>query len=374
MIRDKVLQKARRIVIKIGSGVLTKTDDLDRAALNTISDQICRLIDQDREILLVSSGAMAVGVKKLNLKTRPEELPSRQAAAAVGQAGLIMEYEKAFRKNSKAVAQILLSGDGLNQRSRWLNARNTLKQLLMWQVVPVINENDTVTVEEIKFGDNDNLSAVIALLMDAELLINLTDIDGLHSNDPRVDPQAVLLPEIKTITRKIENLASGIPGALGMGGMLGKIKAARKVTRAGIPMLIANGKKPDILLDIFAGVPTGTFFIPQNKKMSNRKCWIGLTLKPKGIIYLDQGAATAVSSDGKSLLPAGITRVEGEFKIGDPVRCMDSHNEVVGAGLVNYSSADIRTIMGHKSNEIKAVLGYKPYDEVIHRDNLTIIS
>jgi glutamate 5-kinase len=362
----------RRAVVKVGSNVLTKDNGLNLEAVESVSRQICELIDRGVEVLLVSSGAMAAGIRKLGLPRRPDEIPRRQAVAAVGQPGLMMEYEKAFEQYGKKVAQLLLTNDGLSNRRRYLNARNTLYTLLSWKVVPIINENDTVSVEEIKFGDNDNLSAMITLLTDADILINLTDIDGLYTKDPRTCPDAELIPAVTDINRGIERFASDIPGALGTGGMLSKIRAARKVTTAGIPMIIAKGEKPDILLNLFAGKSHGTFFVPKKEKLRNRKCWIGFNLKPKGLLYLDDGAANAILKRGKSLLPSGIVRVEGEFGVGAPVEFKNGNSEILGTGLVNYSAADIRKIMGLQSAQIKERLGHKPYDEVIHRDNLAI--
>ncbi|QTA79859.1 Glutamate 5-kinase [Desulfonema limicola] len=371
-IRQTCFKSAKRVVVKIGSNVLTKDNGLNLEVVSSISRQICQLIDSGLELVFVSSGAMAAGLKKIGLPRRPDEIPKRQAVAAVGQAGLIMEYEKAFEQYGKKVAQILLTGDGLHQRKRYLNARNTLNTLLDWKIVPVINENDTVSVEEIKFGDNDNLSAMIALLMDADLLINLTDIDGLYNKDPRKNQDAELISFVSSIRKDIEKFASDIPGTLGTGGMLTKIKAARKVNTAGIPMIIAKGSKKDILLRLFAGEEHGTFFVPKKQKMANRKCWIGFTVKPKGMISIDDGAARAILNNGKSLLPIGITNVEGEFGIGSPVEFKNGTGDVLGTGLVNYNSAEIRKIMGLKTSEIKECLGEKPYDEVIHRDNLSI--
>ncbi|MCP4107886.1 MAG: glutamate 5-kinase [Desulfobacteraceae bacterium] len=366
------VDSVKRVVVKVGSNVLTQADGLNLKAVRSLSSQICYLIDQGMEILFVSSGAMAAGIKKLGLPGRPDEIPERQAVAAVGQAGLMMEYEKAFKQHDKKVAQILLTGDGLHNRKRYLNARNTFHTLLSWKVVPIINENDTVSVEEIKFGDNDNLAAMITLLMNADILISLTDIEGLYTKDPRTNPDAELIPVVSAIRKDIEKLAGDIPGELGTGGMLSKIKAARKVTTAGVPMIIAKGEYPDILIKLFSGEEHGTFFVPKKEKMANRKRWIGFTAKPKGLIRIDDGAAAAVLKRGKSLLPSGITGVEGEFGVGAPVEFKNGDNEVLGTGLVNYSSTDIRKIMGLKSGEIADHLGCKPYDEVIHRDNLTI--
>jgi glutamate 5-kinase len=363
---------ARRVVVKVGSNVLTEDQGLNLKAIRSISGQICGLIDGGREVILVSSGAMASGVKKVGLDKRPDEIPKRQAVAAVGQAGLIMEYEKAFARDHKKVAQILLTGDDLNNRQRYLNARNAILMLLSWHVVPIVNENDTVMIEEIQFGDNDNLAAMITLLLDADILINLTDIDGLYTKDPRANPDASLIPVVSTISKDIIRFAGEIPGALGTGGMLSKIKAARKVTAAGIPMVIANGNRPDILKKLFSDQEPGTFFVPKTKKLKSRKCWIAFTLKPKGVLMVDDGAAAAIMKRGKSLLPSGIVGVEGDFGVGAPVEFKKGDREILGTGLVNYSSTDIRKIMGLKSSQIKERLGYKLYDDVIHRDNLAI--
>ena len=239
-------------------------------------------------------------------------------------------------------------------------------------MVPIINENDTVWVEEIKLGDNDNLAAMITLLMDADVLINLTDIDGLYTKDPRTCPEAELISTISTISKETEKLAGDIPGALGTGGMISKIKAARKVNSAGVPMVIAGGDLPNILLKLFAGQKHGTYFIPKKQKLASRKCWIAFSLKPKGIIKIDDGAVKALLENGKSLLPSGIIAVQDDFGVGAPVEFQNRNNETLGIGLVNYSSTEIQKIMGLKSNHIKQVLGHKSYDEVIHRDNLAI--
>jgi glutamate 5-kinase len=370
--RKSIFNSAKRIVVKVGSNVLTEDQGLNLKAIRSVSRQICRLIDGGREVILVSSGAMASGVKKLGLDKRPDEIPKRQAVAAVGQAGLIMEYEKAFARDHKQVAQILLTGDDLNNRKRYLNARNAILMLLAWHVVPIVNENDTVMTQEIQFGDNDNLAAMITLLMDADILINLTDIDGLYTKDPRTNPDAALIPVVSTMGKDIIKFAGDIPGPLGTGGMLSKIKAAAKVTASGIPMVIANGGKRDILKKLFSAKEPGTFFVPKKKKLKSRKCWIAFTLKPKGVLTIDDGAAAAIMNRGKSLLPSGIVSVEGEFDVGAPVEFRKGDHEILGTGLVNYSSTDIRKIMGLKSDQIKKCLGYKLYDDVIHRDNLAI--
>lgn len=370
--RKKKSSAIRRAVVKVGSNVLTAQAGLNIDAISSISSQICRLLDQGIQIILVSSGAMASGMKKMGFPKRPEAIPKRQAISAIGQAGLIREWEKAFARFDRKVAQILLTSDDLVSRKRYLNARNTMNTLLEWQVVPIINENDTIMVEEIKLGDNDNLAAMISLLLDADILINLTDIDGLYDKDPRVCPDARLISRVATYSRSIEKYAGDIPGALGTGGMLSKIKAARKVTASGIPMVIAKGYRPDILMRLAAGEPHGTFFVPREQKLTRKKCWIGYTVNPQGTLKVDAGAARALMNNGKSLLPSGIVDVQGQFPVGAAVAVITEERQLIGNGLVNYSAEEILTIMGLKTSQIKARLGQKTYDEVIHRDNLVI--
>ncbi|MDJ0810384.1 MAG: glutamate 5-kinase [Desulfobacterales bacterium] len=364
----------RRIVVKVGSNVLTCAQGLNLPVIDALSKEIRQLENDGQEVILVSSGAMAAGVRKMAINKRPEAIPARQAVAAVGQAGLILTWEKALARYGKKVAQMLLTAEDMTSRKRYLNARNTLNTLLDWGVLPIINENDTIMVDEIRFGDNDNLAAVITLLMDADILINLTDIDGLYDRDPRTHADAELIPSIETIGREIERYAGDIPGALGTGGMLSKIKAARKVTAAGIPMIIANGKTDGVLAAIFRGQPRGTFFRPKTERLSSRKCWLAFSLKPKGVIRIDKGAARALTTGGKSLLPSGIVGVNGHFSVGDPVQFAGPDDQVLGNGLVNYSAGDIEKIKGLRTSEISSCLGEKPYDEVIHRDNLVLTS
>ncbi len=368
----KSITSSKRVVVKIGSNVLTEDQGLNLKVMGSISRQISLLMDKGTEVILVSSGAMASGLRKIGLREKPDEIPKRQAVSAVGQAGLIMEYEKAFEKFDKKVAQILLTSEDLSNRKRYLNARNTIYTLLSWKIVPIINENDTVAVEDIKFGDNDNLAAMIAILMDADVLVTLTDIEGLYTKDPRSNPDAELIPVVNTIRKSIEKMAGSMPGTLGTGGMLTKIKAAKKVTAAGIPMIIAKGEKPGILSRLFEGEAHGTFFVPGKERLSRKKCWIAFSLKPRGSIIIDDGAVNAIVEKGKSLLPGGIIRVKGEFGEGSPVEFSNADNEVIGVGLVNYSASDIKKIMGLKTSLIKEKLGHKPYDEVIHRDNLAL--
>ncbi len=370
--RAAIFTHAKRVVVKIGSGVLTLNHGLNTDVIEETSKQIHQLRDNGIEVIIISSGAIACGVKKIGLERRPDGIPARQAAAAVGQAGLILAWEQAFSRFDSKVAQLLLTREDLSHRRRYLNARNTLNQLLAWKIIPIINENDTVVFEEIKLGDNDNLAAMITLLMDADIMINLTDIDGLYDKDPRVHDDARLLSSVRAITSEMEDSAGGIPGNLGTGGMLSKVKAAKKLSRAGIPMIIAGGLNPDIITDIVSGKDKGTFFIPGSKRLNSRKCWIAFNLKSQGSIIVDKGAEDALVKKGKSLLPIGITSVVDDFSMGSPVDICSSGGMVLGRGLVNYSSSEIRKIMGLKSDKILQVLGSKPFDDVIHRDNLTI--
>jgi glutamate 5-kinase len=363
---------ARRVVVKLGSNVITATNSLNLDVIESISHQICTLMDRGIEVILVSSGAMAAGLRKMEMEKRPEEIPKRQAISAIGQSGVMNAYEKSFARCDKKVAQILLTAEDLNNRKRYLNARNALNTLIDWQVVPIINENDTIMVEEIKLGDNDNLAAMITLLMDADFLFILTDIDGLYNKDPRQYPEAKLISTVTDFKKEIEAFASEIPGTLGTGGMLSKIQAARKVTSAGIPMIVARGDISDILLNLFAGKSHGTYFVASEKKMASRKCWIAHTLAPKGSIVIDDGAVHAVRQNGKSLLPIGVIAVEGDFEEGAAVSFKTTADKIIGTGLVNYRSFDIDLIKGLRTSQIEACLGSRHYDEIIHRDNLVL--
>ncbi|SMC94354.1 glutamate 5-kinase [Desulfocicer vacuolatum DSM 3385] len=372
-VRQSTLENSRRIVIKVGSGVLSLDHGLNLKLIESLSHAIGNLTTQGTQVILISSGALACGVKKIGFQQKPDDVKGRQAASAVGQAGLILAYENAFETVGCKVAQLLLTRDDLANRRRYLNARNTINTLLDWRIVPIINENDTIVTEEMKLGGNDNLGAMITLLMDADLMINLTDTDGLYDKDPREHADARLIPMVTKITRKMEKAAAGAPGTLGTGGMLTKLQAAKRLARAGIPMIIAPGRKSDILLRIFRGEPDGTYFVPGKKRLNSRKCWIAYSLKPQGEIHLDKGATRAILSRGKSILPIGITSVNGTFSKGASVEIKSDTNQTLGKGLVNYSSEDVTCIMGHRSDTICNVLQLsRPYAEVIHRDNLAI--
>lgn len=366
------LGPVKRIIVKVGSGVLTREHSLNIDIIDRLARQICRLYEQGVQVILVSSGAMAAGVTKLGLAKRPAETPKRQAVSAIGQADLIKEWEKAAEKYGRKVAQVLLTRGDLCDRIRYLNARNTINTLLSWDVLPIINENDTVAVKSLQFGDNDNLGAMITLLLDADLMINLTDIGGLFDKDPRIHDDARLLSVVENPGKQVEALAGKIAGPLGTGGMRTKITAARKLTSAGIPKIIACGLEPDILQKIFDNTYTGTYFVPKKERLNSRKKWIGLTLQAKGRITIDAGAQTAVVNKGKSLLPSGIVRVDEYFEVGDPVEFINEDKELLGMGLVNYNASDILRIMGCQTSQIKERLGFRSYDEVIHRDNLVI--
>ena len=369
---EQFLNHAKRVVVKIGSNVITAKNGLDLDVIDAICDQISTLMDRGIEVIVVSSGAQAAGLRKMGMTARPSEMPKRQAIAAIGQGGLMMAYENSFALRDKKVAQILLTAEDLNNRKRYLNARNTLNTLIEWKVLPIINENDTVMVEEIKLGDNDNLSAMIALLMDADFLFILTDIEGLYDKDPRQAADAKLISKVSSFNKEIEAYAGHIPGTLGTGGMLSKIKAAKKVTSAGIPMIVAKGNTKNVLLRLFQGERLGTYFVPKNKKLASRKCWIAHTLAPKGSLVIDDGAVRAVRENGKSLLPIGVVRVEGEFEQGAPVAFKTVKNEIIGIGLANYRSSDVELIKGLKTSQIEACLGSKYYDEIIHRNNMVL--
>ncbi|MFC1866626.1 glutamate 5-kinase [Thermodesulfobacteriota bacterium] len=370
--RIDLLKPVKRVVVKAGSGVLTGKNGLNSRVINNLTNDICSLREGGIEVVLVSSGAIASGLKKIGLKRRPVSVSKQQATAAVGQSSLMMAYEKAFGRHGQVVAQILITRDDLNNRRRYLNARNTVFRLLAWKIVPVINENDTVVVDEIKFGDNDNLSAMVTNMTESHLLINLTDIDGLFDKDPRTHKDARLISVVEKMGREVMRYANSIPGFLGTGGMASKIKAARKATIGGIPVIIANGRRQGVLGDIFEGKNIGTLFVPQDTTICGRKQWIAFTKSQKGKIVIDQGAGEALKKRGKSLLPSGIKEVMGNFSLGDSVVLLDESNREIAVGMVNYQSGDIKKIMGLKSTEIESRLGYKHDDEVIHRDNLVI--
>ncbi len=373
-IRKNIVKNVKRIVIKIGSGVLT-TDKgkIDETIIKKIVLQTSMLVKKGCEVLIVSSGAIAAGKTELNIKKVLTDIPSKQAAAAVGQSRLIGFYEKYFKKEKQKTAQVLLTHDDLSNRCRYLNARNALMTLLSFHVIPVINENDMVAVQEIKFGDNDTLSALVAHLVDADLLVILSHVDGLFTGDPAKDKKATLIPFVEKITPDLQKIAgkSSSPGSVG--GMLTKLKAAKIAADSGIGTIIVNGIINDIITRVFKGENIGTLFLASQDKLTRRKHWIVHTLKIKGKLILDDGAKKAIVKRGKSLLPSGIYGVIGNFDSGDSVSCMDSKENEFCRGLVNYNSGDLKKIMGKHTSKIEKLLGFKVYDEVIHRDNLVIL-
>jgi glutamate 5-kinase len=364
-----------RIVIKIGSNILTgRTGGLDSRRIGIIAGEVSAVCAEGHEIVIVSSGAVAAGMKKLGLKEKPKDIRLKQAAAAVGQSSLMWAYEKSFEESRKKVAQILLTREDFSDKIRYLNSRNTLVTLLSYGIIPVINENDAVATDEIKFGDNDRLAALVSGLIDADRLIILSDVAGLYPADPGKAPGMSVISLVEEITPELEAMAGGAGSAVGTGGMYSKILAAKKAMSYGIRVNIISGKKKGLLRALMNGIAQGTEFRPRMKKISSKKGWIAYAVKPKGSLVMDNGAAMAIQKSGKSLLPTGIVRVEGVFDIGDAVYCTDAAGKRIAKGIVNYSSQDVEKIRGKKTSEIEGILGYKYSDEVIHRDNLVVLT
>ncbi|MEO8935733.1 MAG: glutamate 5-kinase [Burkholderiaceae bacterium] len=365
------LQAAKRIVVKVGSTLVT--DDgrgLDRAAIARWAAQLAALRAMKKEVVLVSSGAIAEGIKRLGWIKRPTAMHELQAAAAVGQMGLVQAYESGFAAHGIGTAQVLLTHADLADRSRYLNARSTLLTLLGLAIVPIINENDTVVTDEIKFGDNDTLGALVANLIDADALVILTDQAGLYSADPRSDPGAHLIAEGRAGDPALEAMAGGAGSAIGRGGMFTKILAARRAASSGAHTLIASGREPDVLVRLARGEAIGTQLVAPLGRLSARKQWMADHLQVAGRLLLDAGAAIALASGGRSLLPIGVTAVEGSFSRGDVVACIGPSGSEIARGIVNYASGDARRIAGHPSGEIEMLLGFVDEPELIHRTNL----
>jgi len=373
-IRRETVKRTKRVVIKVGSAVLTlQSGGLNEEAFTRLSLAVSNLLRRGVEVAVVTSGAVAAGMGKLGLTERPKSIPEKQAAAAAGQSSLMGRYEKVFAAHNLNVAQVLLTHEDLSSRHRYLNARNTLFTLLSYGVIPIINENDTVVVDEIKFGDNDNLSALVAGLIDADLLLILTDTEGLYDKDPRSHADARLIPLVEKIDSHIEHMAGGVGTSIATGGMITKVQAARKASSVGIPTIIVSGRDMSNIDRVFASEKVGTLFLSQSEKLTSRKHWIATVLKPKGAIIVDDGARDALISKGKSLLPTGIVGVEGDFGIGDAVLLEDKGGKKFAQGLTGYTHVEILLIMGHRSSRIEEILGYKYCDEVIHRDDLVVI-
>ncbi|MDR5709558.1 MAG: glutamate 5-kinase [Armatimonadota bacterium] len=359
----------RRIVVKVGSALIA---DPASSTIPRLAGELAELRRGGREVVVVSSGAVALGTARLKLPARPLSIPAKQAAAAVGQPLLMQAWAEAFARHGLVAAQVLLTAFDLADRSRFLNARHTVETLLRWGAVPVVNENDTVAVEELKFGDNDHLSVLLATLVGADLLLVLSDVEALYDRDPRTCPDARPIRRVDRVDRELLARAGAEPGEVGTGGMRSKLLAAEKALAAGIPMWLLPGHSPHAIREALSGAPVGTLFWSARRRYSGRKLWLYQLPRPAGELLLDAGAARALREEGASLLPAGIRGVRGEFGVGDPVRCLDPEGRLVGVGLVNYSSSEIERIKGAHTREIETRLGYKHSDEVIHRDHFVL--
>ncbi|MBI5374820.1 MAG: glutamate 5-kinase [Candidatus Schekmanbacteria bacterium] len=367
------VENIKRIVVKIGSAVIADADKgLNSRRILALVEEIIKLKEKKYEFVLVTSGAIAAGKAKLQLGGRPFSLQEKQAAAAVGQCTLIRTYERVFEQAGIVVGQILLTHDDLSSRKRYLNAINTIHALLNCGAVPVINENDTVSVDEIKFGDNDFLAAAVSSMIETDLLVLLTDVDGIE--DRRQPAERNIIRVADAANPAIYQMIDSTTGSLGTGGMISKVQAARKAAHSGVATLIANGKRKNAITDFLAGEEIGTVFLPKIERLKRRKHWIGFTVKSRGKIIVDSGAREALTDKGKSLLPSGIIAIEGSFSVGDSVLLVDGNGNSFAKGLVNYNSIELAKIKGKKTADIIHILGKKDYDEAIHRDNLVIIS
>ena len=369
------LKDVKRIVIKVGSSTITYGNGKRNfSRIDRLAREIADLANQGKEIILVSSGAVAVGVDRLGLAAKPKTIPGKQAAAAVGQGVLMHTYEKIFAEYGQIVAQVLLTRMDSVDRHRYTNSRNTFLALLEHKVIPIVNENDVVAIDELKIGDNDNLSALVAGIIDADLLIILSDIDGLYTANPQNDPNAKLVPEVTDITPEIEASAGDAGSKVGTGGMFTKIQAAKMATSSGINMVIASGEEKDAISRILDGEEIGTLFVSRENRLQFRKRWLAFGARIAGKIVVDDGCAKAVrKAGGCSILPAGITDVEGEFEEGNTISVVNKTGHELARGLANYSSEELDMIKGAKTSEIENILGHKHFDEVIHRDDLVIL-
>jgi glutamate 5-kinase len=372
-VRQDVIAEAHTLVVKVGTNVLAGADGtLDQGRIQGLADGVQRVRQAGKKVALVSSGAIGAGVGRLGLGKRPTDLRHLQACAAVGQSFLMRAYEECLSRSGIPTAQILLTAGDFDNRTRYLNARNTIHTLLEWGCLPIINENDTVSVAEIRFGDNDHLAAMVTNLLRAPVLILLTNVAGLYSTDPKVDPDAKVVTTVPYIDAEVLGMAGGSRSALGSGGMRSKLRAARLATAAGESVIIADGSTPGILDQIMAGEAVGTLFLPHGSCLQSKKRWLGFTARPKGKIVTDAGARAAVQNQGRSLLPIGVVGVSGGFHKGDVVALCDPEGHEFARGLSNYSADDARKICGLRSEQVAEVLGSLPYEEVVHRDNLVV--
>ncbi len=369
----EIFLSGNRIVIKIGTNLLAdRAKGINRDRIETIAKSVSFLQSRGKQVAIVTSGAIGAGMLLLGMKERPRAIPEKQAAAAIGQPILMEAYESAFRKHDCTIAQILLTKDDFVNRARYNNTKNTFSALFEKRVVPVVNENDTVAVEEIKLGDNDNLSALVANLIQADILIILSDVDGLFSDDPSKNPNAELIPLVEKLSPDIEKLAKKHRSELSTGGMITKIQAAKQCISAGIAVMIANGTTPGILDEIFSGNISGTLFLPVKNRLNVRKKWIGFVSDSKGTVVVDDGAKSALLKRQTSLLPSGVLEVRGEFKTDDTISVVDTGGIEIARGVAGFTSSDLNTIKGKKTSEIQKILNRKSGDEVIHRNNLVL--
>jgi glutamate 5-kinase len=373
-VRQEVMATAHTLVVKVGTNVLAGPDGtLDRERIQALADGVQRIRATGKKVALVSSGAIGAGVGRLALGKRPTDLRHLQACAAVGQSFLMRAYEECLSRHGTPTAQVLLTAGDFDSRTRYLNARNTILTLLEWGCLPIINENDTVSIAEIRFGDNDHLAAMVTNLLRAPLLILLTNVDGLYTADPRTDRAARVLTTVPFIDPGVLGMAGSSKSVLGSGGMRSKLRAARLATAAGESVIMANGAVPGILDRLMAGEPVGTLFLPHGSSLDSKKRWVGFTARPKGKLVTDAGAREAVQHRGRSLLPIGVIGVSGKFHKGDVVSLCDAAGDEFARGLTNYSSDDAAKICGLRTEQIAEVLGILPYEEVVHRDNLVVI-
>lgn len=371
----EALKKAKRIVIKVGTSTITYANGKRNfSQIDRLAREISDLQNQGKEMILVTSGAVAVGVDRMGLPGKPKTIPGKQAAAAVGQGVLMHTYEKFFADYGQIVAQVLITKTEAIDRHRYTNTRNTFMELMRQRVIPIVNENDVVALDELKIGDNDNMSALVAGIVDADLVIILSDVDGLYTANPQTHPDAVIVPEVAEITPEIEASAGGVGSARGTGGMATKIQAAKAATSSGIHLVIASGTEKNAITRVLQGEELGTLFVSRENRLQFRKRWLAFGAKIAGSIVVDDGCAKAIrKAGGCSILPAGVFAVQGEFLPGSTVSVIDKDAHELARGLVHYSSAELEQIKGCNSSEIANILGHKNFDEVIHRDNLVIL-
>ncbi len=372
--KKSILRRARRVVVKVGSQVLSSREGIEEPRLRGLVRELAQLHERKKEVVVVSSGAVAAGMTRLGRKQRPETIPEKQALAAVGQIKLMALYERHFSKFDKSVAQVLLTHEDLANRQRYINAKHTFAMLIESSIIPIVNENDTVAVEEMKFGDNDHLSALVATLLGADLLVILSDVRGVFDRDPRVHHDAELIPlieDVKAVKRRIGGESRSL---FGTGGIATKIAAAEEAAAGGIPTIITSGLEPGAIEKVFdAELEVGTLILPEANPLTQRKHWIAYNLKPAGDVTVDAGAQDALARQGKSLLPSDLKEIRGAFGVGECVRCLDLQGREFARGLVNYSALELNRIKGLHTSKIEKALGYKGCDEVIHRDDLVVL-